>query len=129
MFIASAYNMCIILSSIPGLQALGQGSYFYGFQFLRFVGFYKVLVIVSHTGYISFAGLVIPTLLTNIGIVPQLGLLVLTIVSVIFSAAGFMFVTENAATLPDAGIHNFVDALYYIAVTLSTVGYGDITPK
>jgi voltage-gated potassium channel len=67
--------------------------------------------------------------INKLGVTIQLGVLILTILSVIFSAAGFMFVTENATTLPDAGIHNFVDALYYITVTLSTVGYGDISPR
>lgn len=47
-------------------------------------------------------------------------------VFVVIAAASAIFVFEGA--MPESTINSFFDALYWAMVTLSTVGYGDITP-
>jgi len=51
--------------------------------------------------------------------------LLLTVLVLLFSAAGLFYSVEHAAN-PD--VANFGDAFYYVVVTLSTVGFGDILP-
>lgn len=46
---------------------------------------------------------------------------------VVFAAAAAIYIFEVDA--PNNQIHSFFDALYWSIVTLSTVGYGDITPQ
>ncbi len=45
---------------------------------------------------------------------------------VVFISSVLIYVIE--ANNPDSNIHHFFDALYWSVVTLSTVGFGDITP-
>ncbi len=47
-------------------------------------------------------------------------------VFVVIAAASAIYVFEGA--MPESTINSFFDALYWAMVTLSTVGYGDITP-
>jgi voltage-gated potassium channel len=48
------------------------------------------------------------------------------LLSIIFVSAGMIFYAEN--NLPGSQINTFFDAVYFSIVTLTTVGYGDITP-
>ena len=52
--------------------------------------------------------------------------LVTTISMLFFVSAGLIYTTEFMA---NDSIRNFGDALYYTVVTLTTVGFGDITPQ
>lgn len=49
----------------------------------------------------------------------------LLITCIVFIAAGIFHAVENGETRPDL---EFGDALYYVVVTIATVGYGDIAP-
>jgi voltage-gated potassium channel len=51
--------------------------------------------------------------------------LFLTILMIFFISSGLFFHVENAI---NPHVENFGDAFYYTVVTLSTVGFGDITP-
>lgn len=51
--------------------------------------------------------------------------LLLTVLVVLFLSAGFFYSFEHRV---NPGVENFGDAFYYVVVTLSTVGFGDITP-
>lgn len=50
----------------------------------------------------------------------------LLITCIVFIAAGISHAVENGDARPDL---EFGDALYYVLVTIATVGYGDITPR
>ena len=51
--------------------------------------------------------------------------LLLTVLTIFFIYAGFFYTFEHAA---NPGIGNFGDAFYFAVVSLTTVGFGDITP-
>ena len=52
--------------------------------------------------------------------------IIFIIFAIIFVSSGMIFYAEH--NLPGTGIHNFGDAVYFSTVTLTTVGFGDITP-
>ena len=50
----------------------------------------------------------------------------LTLLCLLFIAAGLIYHVEH--NTPGTGIHTFLDAFYFTLVTMTTVGFGDITP-
>jgi voltage-gated potassium channel len=50
----------------------------------------------------------------------------LTLFSLIFVYAGIIYQLEHQ--INHEGLKNFFDALYFVVVTMTTVGYGDVTP-
>ena len=110
------------LSILPGLNILGQG-----FKVLRISRLLRILRLFKFIRYsknIKMLGNVIrrekKILLTVLGIA----------VFYIFISALIMFNAEPHIN-PDTGkatFDNFFDALYWATVTLTTVGYGDVTP-
>ena len=50
----------------------------------------------------------------------------LTLYSIVFIYSGLIYLVEHEAN--QAGLENFFDALYFSIVTMTTVGFGDITP-
>ncbi|MEM6501035.1 MAG: ion transporter [Cyanobacteria bacterium P01_C01_bin.89] len=55
-----------------------------------------------------------------------LGRIILTLLCLLFIAAGLIYNVEHST--PNSAIHNFLDAFYFTVVTMTTVGFGDITP-
>ncbi|QLH79099.1 potassium channel family protein [Halosimplex rubrum] len=51
--------------------------------------------------------------------------LLLTVLVVLFVSAGLFYAAETRA---NPGVEHFGDAFYYVVITLSTVGFGDIVP-
>lgn len=50
----------------------------------------------------------------------------LTLFSLIFIYAGLIYQVEHQ--INSTGLENFFDAFYFVVVTMTTVGYGDVTP-
>ncbi|PRP89056.1 calcium-activated BK potassium channel, alpha subunit [Planoprotostelium fungivorum] len=103
---------------VPGLIGPFISYYFYGFQFLRFVQLYSGIKFFCDLSadYIS-------------DVTQDIIKTAYLLVSLIFCSASFMFVLENSTVTVDGPVENLLDAFYFAFVTLSTVGYGDITPK
>lgn len=56
----------------------------------------------------------------------QVARVIFTIITLIFVSAGFIYYAE--AGLANPAINTFADSMYFTIVTLTTVGFGDITP-
>jgi len=50
----------------------------------------------------------------------------LTLFTIIFVYAGLIYQVEHQ--INNDRLHNFFDAFYFVVVTMTTVGYGDVTP-
>jgi voltage-gated potassium channel len=110
------------LAILPGLNILGQG--FKIFRISRLLRILRLFKFIRYSKNIKILGNVIKRektiLLTVLGIA----------VFYIFISALIMFNAEPHIN-PETGqatFQNFFDALYWATVTLTTVGYGDVTP-
>ena len=111
-----------LLSILPGLHILGQG--FKIFRITRILRVIRMFKLIRYSKNIEMLGNVIrrekKILLTVLGIA----------MFYIFVSALIMFNAEPHRN-PDTGVvafEDFFDALYWATVTLTTVGYGDVTP-
>ncbi|TMW66393.1 hypothetical protein Poli38472_004158 [Pythium oligandrum] len=59
----------------------------------------------------------------------ELSVFLLSSIAVILCAAGLYHAMEEPHYLNDNGAFRFHEALYFILVTISTIGYGDISPQ
>ena len=90
-------------------------------QFLtlaRFLRLYKLLRIAEFRRF---------TMFSNNSLSRGLTKLLLTVTTIIVLGAGLEYLIENNAT--DGNGMTFNQSLYFMVVTISTVGYGDITPS
>ena len=111
-----------LLSILPGLSLLSKG--FKIFRITRLLKVLRLFKVFRYTDKIRVLGRVIrkekSVLLTVLGIA----------VFYVFLTALIMFNAEPHVN-PDSGattFGDFFDALYWATVTLTTVGYGDLTP-
>ena len=113
-FVFSLYSLVDILSIVPiffNVHTTGFLRTIRIIRILRFVRFFETEEFFF--GRISMLRL-------------QVMRIAFTIVSIIFIWAGFIHYAESSRA--GSSIVTFDDSLYYTIVTLSTVGFGDITP-
>lgn len=118
----SAWAIIDLLSILPGLSILGQS--FKIFRVTRLLRILRLFKFIRYSEKIQVLGRVIrkerAVLLSVLGIA----------VFYVFLTALIMFNTEPHID-PSTGaatFGSFFDALYWATVTLTTVGYGDLTP-
>eukprot|EP00005_Dracoamoeba_jomungandri_P010057 CAMPEP_0174265036 /NCGR_PEP_ID=MMETSP0439-20130205/24940_1 /TAXON_ID=0 /ORGANISM="Stereomyxa ramosa, Strain Chinc5" /LENGTH=977 /DNA_ID=CAMNT_0015351249 /DNA_START=107 /DNA_END=3037 /DNA_ORIENTATION=- len=109
------------LTVITGFAGPFVGRYFYGFQYLHFIRIY-----VSVAYVLTFSN---HPLVLNVRL--RVATSFLALFSIMMAAAGFFWVAENDYQNPDPNsstVEDYLDSLYFIFVTITTVGYGDISP-
>ncbi|CAM9143608.1 unnamed protein product [Chrysoparadoxa australica] len=123
-YILSGRGMIDIVSIIPGLLVLAM-PFFYDLLFLRFLRLIKAFrVLRFHRMWLFNA---------QSPVAVQAGLLGLKLFGLVFITTALIFATQELGEVFDTEpfsnpIDHWHDSLYYTVVTLSTVGYGDISP-
>lgn len=118
----SGWAIVDILSILPGLSILGRG--FKIFRVTRLLRILRVFKLFRYSDKIQILGRVVRkekgVLLTVLGVAV---FYVFITALIMFNAEPHINPVTGATTFED-----FFDALYWATVTLTTVGYGDLTP-
>ena len=121
-YLFTVWAIIDLLAILPGLNVLGEG--FKIFRMSRLLRLLRLFKFIRYSRSIKVLGNVIRKEKT----------ILLTVLSIaifyVFVTALIMFNVEPRIN-PETGettFNNFFDALYWATVTLTTVGYGDVTP-
>ena len=109
--IFSLVDLVAILPLITGFMDIRFIRIFRWFRILRIIRFWKLelfLIGIKSSDSIVFVRIF------------------LTLFSLIFVYSGLIYQVEH--TINPTGLENFFDAFYFVVVTMTTVGYGDVTP-
>lgn len=113
-YIFSFYGLIDLLSILPTLLTGGGFTYLKALRTLRILRFLRYF----EDEYFFF------------GRVSPMGLqgfkTIYTVITIIFIASALIYEVEGQ--IEGTHMANYFDAVYYTVITLSTVGYGDITP-
>ncbi|MBU0762835.1 MAG: ion transporter [Candidatus Altiarchaeota archaeon] len=113
-YFTSIYSVIDLIAVLPVFITFGN------LQFLRIFRVFRVFRLLRFLERKEFFfGTVTETSLIGLRIV-------FTVASIVYLSSAFIYLVEKDG---NPGITNFTDAVYYSTVTLSTVGFGDITPK
>jgi voltage-gated potassium channel len=113
-FIFSLFSILDLLAIIPlflGIIDVRFLRIFRWFRFLRMIQFIELQLFIFKIN--TFDGII-------------LGRILLTLFSLIFVYAGLIYQVEHPRNAQE--FRNFFDALYFSVVTMTTVGFGDVTP-
>lgn len=113
-FIVNPYAIVDLLAIVPFLFG------FVDIRFLRLFRWFRVLRLVRFLDQQTWLGLA----RTEDGFV--LARILFTLFSIIFIYSGLIYQVEHP-TNPEE-FANFIDAFYFSVVTMTTVGFGDVTP-
>eukprot|EP01122_Echinamoeba_exundans_P007147 TRINITY_DN2134_c0_g1_i2.p1 TRINITY_DN2134_c0_g1~~TRINITY_DN2134_c0_g1_i2.p1 ORF type:complete len:973 (+),score=172.29 TRINITY_DN2134_c0_g1_i2:2295-5213(+) len=122
-FALNGFQFSAVLAAVPGIIGPAIGFFYYGFQFLRFIAAYKSLRSLKRTGWKPMSSVIV-----------DVALVILTALSLLLSISGFFFVYENKyLNTPNSfgvepKIDSYFTSIYFICITLATVGYGDYSP-
>ena len=113
-FFFSLFSFLDLLAILPLLMG------WMDIRFIRIFRWFRILRIIRFWQ--------IETFLLGIKTAESIGFLkiFLTLFSLIFVYAGLIYQVEHS--INQAGLKNFFDAFYFVVVTMTTVGYGDVTP-
>ncbi len=113
-FVLNPFSIIDILAILPlfiGFMDIRFIRVFRWFRILRIIRFWELEIVI-------------------LGIKPSESItfvrIFLTLFSLIFIYAGLIYQVEH--TINPTGLKNFFDAFYFVVVTMTTVGYGDVTP-
>lgn len=121
----NVYSLIDLISILP---------FFFTFSNLQFVRIFRVLRLFRILRFLRFLRderFFFGTVRENELIIARI---IFTIFAIIFVSSGLIYYQEHVVFLQERGpkdlkIHSFFDAVYFTIVTLTTVGYGDITPQ
>lgn len=113
-FIFNLYSILDLLAIVPFLFG------FIDVRFLRLFRWFRVLRLFRFLKHQTWLGLVH----TEDGVI--LARILFTLFSIIFIYSGLIYQVEHPIN-PEQ-FANFVDAFYFSVVTMTTVGFGDVTP-
>mmetsp|Transcript_23468 Transcript_23468/g.35151 ORF Transcript_23468/g.35151 Transcript_23468/m.35151 type:complete len:285 (+) Transcript_23468:221-1075(+) len=121
-YIFSRYGIVDLLSCIPVFFEISTSN---NLQVLRAVQVFRVLRILRFARFLDdgefFFGTISKFHLQELRVV-------FTVLASIFCASGFFAAVEGPTSKYET-VESFGEALYFIIITFSTVGYGDITPQ
>ncbi|KAG6574504.1 Calcium-activated potassium channel slowpoke [Phytophthora cinnamomi] len=119
-FVFSARGMIDLVTIIPSLIVFirpgSRSNLMFVFRVLRI---FRILRVLRLARYIKFK---------KHGFEYELGVFILSTIAVILCAAGIYQALESDHYGEDEKLQ-FHDSLYFVLVTVSTIGYGDITPR
>jgi len=121
-FILSFNSFAQIFNLLPAVFGIFSGFYFYGFEHLRIIRIYQTLLFFRH--YKRTQRLFDP----EKGVIGQVIIIAYTVLMLILSMAGFIFVVENNTINPIGEVTSYYNSIYYTVTSITTVGYGDIVP-
>ncbi|KAE9046894.1 hypothetical protein PR002_g1384 [Phytophthora rubi] len=119
-FVFSVHGMIDLVTIIPSLivfiEPWSRSDLMFVFRVLRI---FRILRVLRLARYIRFK---------KHGFEYELGVFILSTIAVILCAAGIYQALESEQYGEDEKLQ-FHDSLYFVLVTVSTIGYGDITPR
>lgn len=120
-YVVSFYGLIDLLSILPSyLSLLLPGSHY--LQVIRILRVLRVFRILKLVRFINQSNMLLTALLASR---QKIAVFLFTITTILVVFGSIMFLIEG----PENGFSNIPISIYWAVVTLTTVGFGDITPK
>lgn len=121
MYIFSFYGLIDLLSILPSyLSLLLPGSHY--LQIIRILRVLRVFRILKMVRFINQSNMLLNALMASR---PKIAVFIFAITTILVVFGSAMYLIEG----PENGFDNIPVSIYWAVVTLTTVGFGDITPK